>query len=305
MFTRPLRACSPLLLLALGAATASSATVEVTLEGLAPPTAVAPLGDGGIAVFTESGCGVFAAGRWTPLAGPSLQVDDAVAVSDAAIFVLGEAPGLYTIDVEAEAIRLEQATRVVAAGDSPRSFASLTADRRRVFAVGGGRLWRARRVGERLASLRPFAAEWGSQVAAATISARGYLAVLHRRPPAEEPSDEWSLSFCDPQTPTDRPFATFVTPLRSPLGIAYGTRRSPADHPLFALTERGVYRLDAGYPNSEPPACEATLVAEIRRPQAMAFGPEAALYIAALTDDDDGVLLRVRDLVPPATLPDD
>lgn len=304
MFTRPRRACSPLLLLALGAATAYSATVEVALEGLAPPTAVAPLGDGGIAVFTESGCGVFAAGRWTPLAGPSLQVDDAVAVTDAAIYALGESPGLYTIDVEAEAIRLEQATRVVAAGDSPTSFASLTADRRRLFAVGGGRLWRARRVGERLASLRPFSAEWASQVAAATISAQGYLAVLHR-PAAKKSSDEWSLSFCDPQTPTDRPFATFVTPLRSPLGIAYGPRRSPADYPLFALTERGVYRLDAGDPNGEPPACEATLVAEIGRPQAMAFGPDTTLYVAALTDGGGGVLLRVRDLVPPATLPDD
>jgi hypothetical protein len=92
------------------------------------------------------------------------------------------------------------------------------------------------------------------------------------------------LTFCNPidgsvelQMPLD---------LRQPTSLAY----SPTTGSLYAADfAGGVWRIDDASEASQP-ACRVVRVADVRRPTALAFSPDGALYVVTFGTGNDGTL---------------
>lgn len=257
------------------------------------PAAVAWVADGDAgAAYVADARGVFAlcADRPEPVAGMPAGIAAMIAPGARTLVATGSQSAIWNLDPAASRAAVAADLRVVSSADGgakPEPFTALALDDRHVFGVGGGGLYRARRVGERLTSFRPFAPSWATGVAAVALGERGYLALLQR----DADGAGWRLVFANPNRPT-APVVSWQTPLVSPRSLAYGPGPAPTERRLYALDERGVVRIDAADPRDALAACPVTLVADAPGATALAFGSASALYVTATNDDGGGVLLR-------------
>ena len=166
-------------------------------------------------------------------------------------------------------------------------FSSVVASDRHVFTLRDGRLWRSRRLAEKLTEIRPVGpeddADREEELVGLALHQRGYLTALVRTRLGHE------LRFLDPERPEVPGSAASVTGLESPYAMTYGAIARPSEPLLYALQADGVYRIDA----SAPSLAAARRVVEVEEAKAMAFGPDGALYIITADDSRTGVVQRV------------
>jgi DNA-binding beta-propeller fold protein YncE len=125
---------------------------------------------------------------------------------------------------------------------------------------------------------------------ALAVSEQGYLLIAARSSKA----DTTSLIFANPAN--GQTVLSIETSLSEIVGLAY----SPKSAQLYALAANeeasGLFRIDDRAKRREPGVTE-TKVADIRRPTALAFAPDGALYVTALSDEDEsstsGALLKL------------
>ncbi len=256
--------------------------VETTIiaTGLDRPTAVAVVGE---QVFYADAAGLHSLDK---VATPSLSgaIHSLAGFGNERLIVSAEDVSLWSFMVDPLRLELNQTVRTVGNTNS-KPFTSLTIDERHAFALRNGRIYRSRRAGKGLTSLRAFGTSWAGGIRALALNERGYLVLLQ----ADEAADTWRLVFCDPNAPEGEPLAAWKVPLAEPLALAYSPVPSPTEHQLYALGSDGVYRLDAAVGDT----IGITRIASIAHPIAMAFAPNGLLYVATLTDDGAGVLLRL------------
>lgn len=127
------------------------------------------------------------------------------------------------------------------------------------------------------------------------IGRHGYIIVSEPKPKNDSFANR--LTFLNP---IDGSLALQLTvELPQITSLAFSPRTGNLYASVFASDENaaGIYRIDdAGRPGE--PACAAVRIAEVARPTALAFGPDGALYIAAMAESDDnetntGVLLKL------------
>ena len=128
------------------------------------------------------------------------------------------------------------------------------------------------------------------------VGRHGYIVVSE--PIANDDAHANRLTFLNP---IDGSVALELTvELPAVASLAYSPRTGNLHAAAFASShaERGgIYRIDdVGEPGK--PACAAVKIAEVARPTALAFGPDGALYVAALGESDGsetntGVLLKL------------
>jgi hypothetical protein len=292
---------------------ALAAEPVVVVEGLSQPTGLAvregPRG-GVEVVIAEAG-----AGRLTSvvLLGEERQSDSTLVeglgaeplvvawAAEGTLLVAGEKLTAYSCKRPGEpATELTSAAEQSSAtgvAEVRGTFSALAASNRHVFALRDGRLWRSRRLAEQLTEIRPIDAEpeggveqegprreeRDGGIVGLAINTRGYLAVLVRTRLSHE------LRFLDPERPEAPGAATPITGLSSPLAMSYGVVPRPSEPLLYALEADGVYRIDA----SAPSLAAAQLVARVEGAQAMAFGPDGALYLVTADASRTGAVLRI------------
>lgn len=294
-----------LMLLGLFAGGATRSSAEIVLGGLANPTGLAvrsALHDGGVEVFAadaENGRIISSIWRDGEASSPRVVLDELPRaptllrwLSKKELLVASESIAVYVIDGEEVASEPKSVARW-AKGQG--LIGSVAVNARFVYAVSDGQLLRARRVGERLTSLRATPNQLGA-VAAIAFSPRGYLVVLHRSTSGEAPS-AWQLAFLDPEQP-DKPVAVLpVTGLRQPTQLAYGFSDVSDEGLLYVLDPGadepqggGVYRIDAAFDDSGRSTPVVRLLVSVEQPSDFAIGPEGALYVA--TRSEGGGVIR-------------
>lgn len=168
-----------------------------------------------------------------------------------------------------------------------------------VAVVGDGRvsdIWKIRVRAGTMADMNRFGAtiddDAGTVPAAVAVSEQGF--VLAARNGAKRDS---LLTFQNPIS--GAAVMRLPTELHKIVGLAYSTR-SPNLYALDQSTalpnDAGLFRMeDAG--EAGRPALKAVRIQTIRKPTALAFGPDGALYVTAWNDADgradQGVLLRI------------
>lgn len=260
----------------------SAAETTVIATGLDRPTAVAVVGE---QVFYADATGLHSLDD-TPLALPDTAIHSLASLGGERLIVSSDEVRLWSLTGsltdDSPQLELKQLVRVTQKTDSG-PFTKLTIDESHAFALREGKTYRSRRAGKSLASLRTFGDSWANGIVAMALSERGYLVLLQAE------GNDWRLVFCDPFSPEKEPIVSWGTPLIEPLALVYSPLPSPTERQLYALTTDGLYRLDAAVGET----ITATRIADIPQPVAMAFAPDGTLYVAALTEDGAGVLLRL------------
>lgn len=279
---------------------APAAEPVVVVEGLAQPTglAVREGSRGGVELaIAEAGAGCVTSvvllgderhSATTLVEGLGADPQTVLWAGDGALFVAGNTLTAYAS--QRAGLPATQTATASAEALGRGRLTSLAANDRYVFGAGEGRLWRSRRLADRLTEVREIgpegAARPGEQeerVVGVALNLRGYLTVLIRAPLAYE------LRFLDPESPdADGGPATVVTGLNQPIALSYSAAPRPSEPLLYALEPDGVYRIDA----SGGSAATARRVAEVESPQAMAFGPDGALYVVTADESRTGAVLR-------------
>jgi hypothetical protein len=138
---------------------------------------------------------------------------------------------------------------------------------------------------------------FGKQIAsplAIAVEPRGYIIVV--RPGGRNDSTTSRIEFVNPID--GRAAVGFAVELADIVGVAY----SPRSGNLYAIAEStgdatrsGVYRIDMNETgDSNEPTATASLLAEVQRPTALAFGPDGALHVTSLgRDHRTGTLQRI------------
>jgi hypothetical protein len=147
-------------------------------------------------------------------------------------------------------------------------------------------LWRLPVRSGTLGDLKPLDGDQPSaSPVAIAVEPRGYIVVV--RPEEHEGTSTSHIEFVSPID--GRVAARFSIKLGNVVGVAY----SPRTGNLYAISQsssvagrEGVFRIDTNQfgPPSELSAT-ATHVAQVQRPTALAFGPDAALYVTSLGGD--------------------
>lgn len=300
-----LRSILALMLLGLLAGGTTRSSAEIILSGLANPTGLAvrsALRGGGVEVVVadaESGRIVSSIWRDGEASSPRVVLAELPQeptllswLSKKELLVASKSMAVYVLDGEELASEPKSVARW-AKGQG--LIGSVAVNARFVYAVSDGQLLRARRVGERLTSLRATPNQLGA-VAAITFSPRGYLVVLHRSTSGEDPS-AWQLAFLDPEQPEKPAAASPIAGLRQPNQLAYGSSDVSDEGILYVLDaggdepqSSGVYRIDAAFDDSGRSTPVARLLVSVEQPSDLAIGPEGALYVA--TRSEGGAIIR-------------
>jgi hypothetical protein len=128
------------------------------------------------------------------------------------------------------------------------------------------------------------------------VGPHGYIVIAE--PTAKNSSGSNRLKFLNPIDGS--PALKVTAELPAIVGLAYSPRSGNLYAAVFASSEGnrdGIYRIDdVGEPGK--PACAAAKIAKVGRPTALAFGPDGALYVAALgaseeNDTTSGILLKL------------
>jgi hypothetical protein len=127
---------------------------------------------------------------------------------------------------------------------------------------------------------------------AIAVEPHGFIAVV--RPDGRGDSAVSRLEFVNPMD--GRTTSRFEIKLASIVGVAY----SPRTGNLYAISQSsndpahsGVYRIDSDETSTpNEPSATASLVTEVQRPTAIAFGPDGSLYVTALGKERSGGLLQ-------------
>lgn len=176
-----------------------------------------------------------------------------------------------------------EAAKRIGDAASTAPLETLAASPRHVFAVGGGALWRSRRIEGELTSLRRV--EGSEGVVGVALDRRGYVAVLSVGEAGV------ALRFLDPERPHLSAPMVAVEGLTAPIGLAYEATLRAAEPRLYALEAAGVSRLDA----ADPGRVRASRVVELRDAKSFAFSPDGALYVVAADRDRPAAVVRVAD----------
>lgn len=160
---------------------------------------------------------------------------------------------------------------------------------------GPSGLWKLPVRAGTLGELDRFPAEERGASTAVAVGSHGYILVADFMNDAE--SRAARLHFLNP---IDGAVTLQLTAeLQQVVGLAYSPRTGrlyAADFASRNPDRGGVYRIDdVGQPGK--PACAAVRVAEVRRPTALSFGPDNALYVTAFGESDgetsSGALFKI------------
>ena len=263
----------------IAASCCSAVETTVIATGLDRPTAVAVVGE---QVFYSDAGGLHSLGA-TPTSALDGAIHSLARLDEERLVVSVDEVEVWSPAGDPARLERSQSVRVLGEPNS-QPFTSLTTDARHAFAIREGRIYRSRRAGHSLTSLRAFGTSWADDVTALALSERGYLVLL------QADASGWRLVFCDPYAVEGEPLASWKVPLTEPLAIAYSPLPYPTERRLYTLTTDGLYRLDATVGDT----IAVIKIGDIPHPTAMAFAADGTLYITALTDDGAGVLLRME-----------